>query len=350
MTLVKQAFGKTPQGKRIEKYTLSNSRGLSASVMSWGATLMSVIMPDRSGSPSPLTIAFDTPEEYEAKHIYAGSTVGRFANRIGRGSFALDGKTYTLACNDHGNHLHGGIVGFDRVLWKADGFEEPGRVGVRLQYTSRDGEEGYPGTLRVTVTFSVTEENELAIQYDAVTDAPTPVNLTNHAYWNLAGAGTGTVEAHVLQMHCPRFLPGTEVGMPTGEVKSVAGTAMDFTTAKPIGRDIAQVTGGYDHCYIRAETGRALEHITTATDPKTGRRMEVWTTMPAIHLYTGNFLGGTLSSSGAPYPKHGGFCLETEFYPDCVNRPEFPSCILRPGQGCHHVTRHVFSIAAPGSA
>ena len=344
MKLTKDAFGRTPQGKRIDRYTLANSRGLSATVMNWGATLMAVSAPDRKGAPAPITISFATPEEYEKKHIYAGPTVGRFANRIARGTFSLDGKRYTLACNDGANHLHGGMVGFDRALWKAEGFEEPGRVGVRMAYTSRDGEEGYPGTLRVTVCISLTEENELALQYDAQSDAPTPLNLTNHAYWNLAGDGSGTIDAHVLQMDCPRYLPMSDDSIPTGEVRSVAGTAMDFTKAKPIGRDISQVKGGYDHCYIREETGRALEHFATVSDPSTGRRMEVWSTMPAVHLYTGNYLGGTLSSAGTPYPARGGFCLETEFYPDCVNKPEFPSCILRPGQAYHHVTRHVFSV------
>ena len=194
MTLKKEPFGQTPDGRAIDKFVLSNSRGLSASVMSWGATLLAVVMPDRDGRPAPVTLSFDTPEEYEKKHTYFGSTVGRFANRIARGSFTLDGKRYALAVNDHSNHLHGGIVGFDRVLWRAEGFEEPGRAGVRMHYLSGDGEEGYPGNLDVTVTFSLTEEHELTFQYDARTDAPTPVNLTNHAYWNLAGAGSGTIE------------------------------------------------------------------------------------------------------------------------------------------------------------
>jgi aldose 1-epimerase len=345
MTLTKDTFGKTPAGKRIDRFTLSSSRGVSATIMNWGATLMSVVVPDRNGTPAPITIAFATPEEYEKKHIYAGPTVGRFANRIARGTFALDGKTYRLACNDGANHLHGGLVGFDRALWKAEAFEEPGRAGVPLAYTSRDGEEGYPGTLRVAVTFALTEENELTLQYDASCDAATPVNLTNHAYWNLAGDGSGTVEPQVLQMTCPRYLPMFDDSIPTGEVKSVVGTPLDFLSPKPIGRDLGQVTPGYDHCFIREETGRALDLLATVTDPASGRRMEVWSTMPAVHFYTGNYLGGTLSSAGKPYPKHGGFCLETEFYPDCVNRPEFPSCILRPGQQYHHVTRHVFSTA-----
>ena len=344
MTLRKDTFGKTPAGKRVDRFTLANARGVSATVMNWGATLMSVVVPDRKGAPAPVTIAFATPEEYEKKHIYAGPTVGRFANRIARGAFTLDGKSYALACNDGANHLHGGAVGFDRALWKTDAFEEPGRAGVRMRHTSRDGDEGYPGNLAVEVTIALTEENELTLQYDASSDAPTPVNLTNHAYWNLAGDGSGTVEAQVLQMTCPRYLPMFDDSIPTGEVKSAVGTPLDFLSAKPIGRDLGQVKGGYDHCYIREDTGRALDLFATVTDPASGRRMEVWSTMPAVHFYTGNFLGGTLSSAGKPYPKHGGFCLETEFYPDAVNRPEFPSCILRPGQVYHHVTRHVFSV------
>ena len=347
MTLMKEPFGKTPDGKAIDKFVLSNSHGLSASAMSWGATLLAVVMPDRDGRPAPVTLSFDTPEEYEKKHTYFGSTVGRFANRITRGSFTLDGKKYTLAANDHSNHLHGGIVGFDRVLWRAEGFEEPGRAGVQMHYLSRDGEEGYPGSLDVTVTFALTEEDELTFQYDARTDAPTPVNLTNHAYWNLAGAGSGTIEGQELELACPRYLPVTDELLPTGEVKSVAGTPMDFTTSKPIGRDLAKVKGGYDHCYVRAETGRTLERVAAAHDPKSGRCMDVWATMPAIQLYTGNFLGGVQDSAGKPYPRHGAFCLETQYYPDCVNHPEFPSCILRPGQAYHHVTRHQFSVRRP---
>jgi aldose 1-epimerase len=218
--LKKDPFGNTPDGKAIERYTFANSHGLRASAMSWGAMLLAVVMPDMDGRPAPITLSFDTPEEYEKKHAYLGSTVGRFGNRIARGSFTLDGKKYTLAVNDHANHLHGGIVGFDRVLWRAEGFEEPGRAGVRMHYLSGDGEEGYPGNLDVTVTFSLTEEHELTFQYDARTDAPTPVNLTNHAYWNLAGAGSGTIEGQELELACPRYLPVTDELLPTGEVKS----------------------------------------------------------------------------------------------------------------------------------
>jgi aldose 1-epimerase len=345
-------FGTLPDGRKVKRFTVENSRGISISAITYGATLTAVNVPDATGRTENVILFLDSLEEYRTKSPFFGALVGRFANRITRGRFVLDGREYTLACNDvHGagpnavsNHLHGGTVGYDKVLWNAKPFVRKGAAGIRWTYTSRDGEEGYPGTLKITAEYTLTESNELSFEYWAVTDKPTPVNLTNHAYWNLAGAGagSGTVLEQELMFNCPFYIPIDSSLMPTGEVLSVKGTPFDFTAPKPIGRDIAKVDGGYDHCLVVKRAGSGFDLLCKARDPRSGRAMEVRTTKPSVQFYSGNFLNGSLGSGGRTYPLHGAFTLETEFFPDCVNFSHFPSCILRPGQRYHHLSTHTF--------
>jgi len=353
MKTSKAQFGTMPDGRRVDVFTVENSRGMSFSAMTYGATLTAVKVPDRKGSIENVILWLSSLDEYRTKSPFFGALVGRFANRITRGKFTLAGKEYSLACNDvYGagsdavaNHLHGGNVGFDKVLWSAKPFTRKDAAGIRWTYTSRDGEEGFPGTLKVTAEYTLTESNELSFEYRAVTDKPTPVNLTNHSYWNLAGAGAGdgTVLAQELQFNCPFYIPVDKSLMPTGEVLSVKGTAFDFTQPKPIGRDNPKAQGGYDHCLVVKQGGSGFDLVCRARDPQSGRTMECWTTKPAVQLYTGGFLDGSLGAGGRKYPLWGAYTLETEFFPDCVNVSHFPSCILRPGQEYHHLTTHKFS-------
>ncbi len=342
MTIKKQSYGRLPDGLSVDKFTLSNTRGLTAELITYGGILTSLAFPDRRGKTANVNLGFDTLEEYLAKPNFFGALVGRVGNRITKGEFALEGKKYRLACNNGPNHLHGGLKGFDKVVWRAKPFQEKSSAGVILSYTSPDGEEGYPGTLRVTVTYRLTEDNKLSLEYLARTDQPTPVNLTQHSYWNLAGSGT--VLDHELELDCPFYLPVDAELLPTGEVLSVRGTPMDFTSAKPVGRDIGKVSGGYDHCWAAGRSDHGFKRIAVLYEPSGGRGMEVWTTMPGVQLYTGNFLNGLAGAGGAVYNKHYGLCLETEFFPDAVNRPHFPSCILLPGGVYSHKTAHRFFV------
>ncbi len=275
-----------------------------------------------------------------------GAVVGRYANRIAGGMFTLDGQTYTLARNHGPNHLHGGSVGFSHVRWDAQTVQAPDAVGVQFTYTSRDGEEGYPGTLTVQVAYSLTNANAMRMKYTAVTDRATVINLTNHAYWNLAGAGQGNILGHELLLEADQYLPVDATTIPTGELASVAGTPFDFTRPQMIGARIDQTPGdpqGYDHCYVlRGQRGQ-LELAARARDAGSGRTMEVYTTQPGVQLYTGNYLDDGPSSGG--YGRHGGFCLETQHYPDAPNQPRFPSVVLRPGETYHEVTVHQFGVS-----
>ena len=269
-----------------------------------------------------------------------------FSNRIAGGSFAVDTNEYTVARNDHGlHHLHGGVSGFHKVFWNAEGFERDSSAGVTFSYVSVDGEEGYPGTLDVKVRYSFNQAGELRIEYYAETDKATPVNLTNHAYFNLSGAGAGTIAAHLLQLNCGRYLPVNEELVPTGKIEDVQGTPMDFTEAKQIGKDLAKVKGGYDHCFIIDRDSAELSMAARLVEPDSGRALEVYTTKPAIQFYSGNFLDGIPGRKQEVYNKHGGLCLETEYYPDAVHHAHFPDVILRPGQEYKHTTVYKFSSA-----
>jgi aldose 1-epimerase len=351
MKLNESAFGALPDGRKVTRFTVENSRGVSISAITYGATLTAVNVPDARGKTENVILFLDSLEEYRTRSPFFGALVGRFANRITKGKFVLDGHTYTLACNDvYGagpnavsNHLHGGTVGYDKVLWNAKPFARKDAAGIRWTYTSRDGEEGYPGTVKITAEYTLTESNKLSFEYWAVTDKPTPVNLTNHSYWNLAGAGSGTVLEQELAFNCPFYIPVDASLMPTGEVRSVKGTPFDFYDSKPIGRDIARVDGGsYDHCLVVKQAGTGFDLLCKARDPRSGRAMEVWTTQPSVQFYSGGFLDGSLGAGGRTYPLYGAFTLETQFFPDSVNISHFPSCILRPGQKYHHLTTHTF--------
>ena len=346
--VTKTSFGKTPAGEAVDVYQLVNKNGLQAKVMTYGALLTELHVPDRSGQHADVVLGFDKLEGYLKGHPYFGCTTGRYANRIAKGQFMLDGKTYTLAKNNGPNHLHGGLKGFDKRNWKAVALDTEKGPAVIFSYLSLDGEEGYPGNLLVTVVYTLTDDDTLQIDYEATTDRATVVNLTNHAYWNLAGAGAGDILGHELMLNAPRFTPVDDGSIPTGKLEAVAGGAMDFTQAKLIAKDFAAMTGkpgGYDHNYVIAQAKPgALTLAARLRDPKSGRVMEISTTEPGIQLYTGNYLDGTVTGKGGKvYQKNFALCLETQHFPDSPNQPAFPTTVLRPGQKYTHTTVHKFS-------
>jgi len=336
-----EPFGKTADGTSVEVYTLKSSTGLTAKVMTRGATLVQLHVPDRTGKTADVVLGFDSVQGYEsADNQYFGCTTGRVCNRIARGKFRLDGKEYSLAVNNEPNHLHGGLTrSLDKVVWKAEGFSEKSGQGVRFSYTSPNGEEGYPGNLAITVTYFVpTAGNILKISYEATTDQATPVNLTNHAYFNLSGAGSTTVLDHHLQLNAESYTKADETLIPTGEITSVAGTPLDFRKSTRLGDriDVLTPTGalGYDHNYVlnRPKDSKNLIQAAVLTDPASGRTLKISTTEPGIQLYSGNFLKGQIGKGGKEYPHRSAMCLETQHFPDSVNHPEFPSTILKPGE------------------
>ncbi|MBN1480784.1 galactose mutarotase [candidate division KSB1 bacterium] len=345
MSTRQEVFGTLPDGKEITKFILSNSNHISVEIINYGGIVTAVNLPDTNGLIKNVCLGFDRLEDYTSGHPYFGCIVGRVANRISNASFKLDGVEYRLAKNENGRtHLHGGNIGFDKVVWDAEPFASEDVWGITLKYMSEDGEEGYPGELDVTVVYSLNEEDELTINYKAETDAPTPVNLTNHAYWNFAGAGSGKILDHVLKLNCDKKLAGDEHLIPTGAITNVANTPYDFRKAKPIGQDIQEV-GGYDDCFVinREADDDDLVKAAEVVDPASGRGMKIYTTKPGIQLYTGNFLDG-IRGAGGIYNKHDAFCLETQFHPDAVNKPNFPSIILEPGETYHHITVHQFFV------
>jgi aldose 1-epimerase len=340
----REAAFTTSDGEAVESLTITNTHGLRARILTWGATLVEMWAPSRTGKLGDMTLGFDAPERYAQPHPFFGSIAGRYANRIAGGRFALDGRVYTLATNNGANHLHGGLRGFDKRLWKA---AVQGTNAVRFSYTSPDGEEGYPGKLEVAVTYTLSENDELRLDYEATTDRPTVLNLTNHTYWNLAG--TGDVLGHGLRLYASRFTAVDSGLIPTGELRSVAGTPLDFSKAKRIGRDIAELKragqpGGYDHNYvIDVINPGALAPAAEVYDPSSGRMMRVMTTEPGVQLYTANHLKDVVGKIGEKYGPHAGFCLETQHFPDSPNHPDFPSTVLRPGETFHSKTIFAFS-------
>lgn len=350
---VNEAWDTLPDGRPVKLYTLTNAHGMKATISDWGATLVSLEVPGRDGEMADVVLGFDRVEPYSGASPYMGSTVGRYANRIALGKFTLDGQEYTLAANNPPNHLHGGTVGFDKQLWESKPIGRevmPGGgagVGVKFDYTSPDGEEGFPGTLTCSVTYTLTDDNELSFDYVATTDKPTIVNLTNHAYWNLAGESSGkTVLDHELTIHATKYTPMDDTFIPTGELAPVDGTPVDFTTPHAIGERIAQIPGdpgGYDHNFAIDGAIKTLRPAAKVKDPKSGRVMEISTTEPGLQFYTGNFLDGTLTGKGGvSYQKNFALCLEAQTYPDTPNKPNFPSCVLRPGETYRQTTVHKF--------
>jgi aldose 1-epimerase len=343
-SIVRSDFGKTKDGKSVDLYTLTNKNGLVAKITNYGGIITELHVPDRNGQDGNIVLGFASLDKYVAGHPFFGAIAGRVANRIGKGRFTLDGKEYKLAVNNGPNSLHGGNVGFDKKVWDAEPVSSKEGPALRMQYVSPDGEEGYPGTLTTTVIYTLTDDNELKIDYKATTNKPTIVNLTNHSYFNLAGDGNGTVLDHELTINADNYTVFDATQIPTGEIKPVAGTPLDFRKPTPIGQRIDQTGGGYDHNFVlNGKTGQ-MKLCARVRDPKSGRVMEIRTTEPGVQLYTANGLDGKITgTSGKPYPKYGAFCLETQHYPDSVNHPEFPSVVLRPGQTYHTTTVHKFS-------
>jgi aldose 1-epimerase len=343
----KQAFGKTPDGKAVDLYVLTNASGMKAKVMTYGAILTELDVPDRDGKLGDVVLGFDDLKGYLAGHPYFGAVVGRVANRVAGGKFTLDGKEYKLAVNNGPNALHGGLKGFDKVVWQAEPVKAADGVAVKLSYVSPDGEEGYPGKLSVTVTYTLTNQNELKIDYTATTDKATPVNLSNHSYFNLAGPASGTILGHELMLAADRYTPVDATLIPTGEIKPVKGTPLDFTTPTPIGARINLLKGdpvGYDHNFVLNGEGKSLALAARVREPKTGRLMEMYTTEPGVQFYTGNFLDGkNKGKGGVAYQKHQGFCLEAQHFPDSVHHANFPSVILQPGKTYTQTTVYKFS-------
>jgi len=345
MEVKREIFGRLADGTAVDIYTFTNTSGIEARVMTYGATLVSLRLPDRKGVFADVNLGFDNLEGYLGTHPYFGVIVGRYANRIAKGRFTLDGVEYALAQNNNGNSLHGGLKGFDKVVWKAEPVQAADGVGVKLTYLSKDREEGYPGNLSVTVVYMLTNADELKISYEAETDMKTPLNLTNHAYWNFKGEGNGDVLGHVVRLEADKYTAVDSAAnlIPTGEIAVVAGTPLDFTAPHAIGERIAQVEGGYDHNFVLRSGGGALVLAARVEEPGSGRTMEITTDQPAIQLYSGNFLDGTVvGKGGKAYRKHFGFCLETQHFPDSPNHPNFPSTILEPGQKYRTVTVHKF--------
>jgi aldose 1-epimerase len=338
-SLTKSDFGKLA-GKAVDLYTLTNKRGMVCKVTNYGTIITELHVPDRTGKLGDVVLGFDNLTDYLRGHPYFGSTVGRFANRIAHGRFTLDEKNYKLAINNGANALHGGVRGFDKQIWKA----VPGKDGVKFTYTSADGEEGYPGKLDVSVTMTLTERNELVLDYEAKTNKPTPVNLTNHTFFNLACAGD--IKDHRLILASDFYTPKNDDDIPTGEVRSVQKTALDFTKPVPIGVRFTKLGGkplGYDHNFILRSGGNSNAIAARVIEPRTGRVLEMMTTEPAVQFYTGNFLDGSITGKGgAIYKQHTGFCLEAQHYPDSVNQPHFPSTILRPGETYRQKTIYRF--------
>jgi len=338
--------GKMPDGAAVYELTLTNANGIEAKVLTYGATLTTVKTPDREGKFESVTLYLDSFDDYLKGHPLFGSVVGRFANRIAGAQFTIDGTVYKVTPNAGANHIHGGREGFQNVLWDTEPLRAKDGVGVVLRHISPDGHEGYPGKLDVTVTYKLTDDNALSIEYAATTDKPTVINLTNHAYWNLAGAGAGDVLNHVLMLNADRYLPSDQQKIPLGDLKDVKGTPMDFTKPEPIGSRISQVEDeNYDHCYvINKKPGEELSLAARVVEPKSGRVMEVFTTQPGVQLYTAKGLNSKLKTSRFAYGPYHGLCLETQHYPDSPNKPGFPSTVLRPGQTFKHTTIYKFSV------
>ena len=346
LTVQREPFGETASGEEVTQYGLRNRQGMKVTLIDLGAIITSVEVPDRDGKLENVTLSLPDCKSYLENAPYFGGACGRYANRIAKGKFSLDGTEYELFLNNGPNTLHGGKEGFMKKLWTAEPFQNDNQAGVKLTYVSPDGEEGYPGKLTTTVTYTLTDDNELRMDYKATTDKATVLNLTNHAYWNLAGAGNGLVLDHELTLTGSKYLPVDETGIPTGELAAVEGTVMDFLKPHKIGERIDQPvngSGGYDHCYVVDGKIGELRPAAKIVDPKSGRVMEISTTEPGIQFYTGNFLEGNAKTGNAP--KHGAFCLETQHYPDSPNRPEYPTTRLNPGETYTQTTVHKFSVA-----
>jgi aldose 1-epimerase len=353
MSVDVKPFGKTGEGTPVEIYALKSSAGVEVRIITYGAAIQSILAPDKNGKLADVTLGFDALDGYLApSNPYFGCIVGRYGNRIAGGTFSLGGKTYTLAKNNGPNALHGGPKGFHRAVWKAKKVERPEAVGVEMTYLSKDGEEGYPGNLDTTITYTLNAQNELRIDYVATTDKETVLNLTNHAYFNLAGAGEGDILRHSLMIDADRFTPVDKTLIPTGELRPVQGTPFDFRKPTAIGARIGEQEeqlgfgGGYDHNFVLNRKGASVSLAARVTEPASGRVLEVLTTEPGVQFYAGNFLDGTVTGKGGKvYKRRFGFCLETQHFPDSPNQPAFPSTTLKPGATYKTTTVFRFGVA-----
>lgn len=337
------AWGRT-DGRQVHLFTLSNKSGGQVKISDYGGTIISWLVPDKKGSSGSIVLGFDSLSGYLAKPPYFGATIGRYGNRIAKGKFKIGSDIYTLATNNGKNALHGGLKGFDKVVWETLPVVDS-VASITLIYTSKDGEEGYPGNLKTSVTFSLSDDNELTIEYNAVTDKPTPVNLTNHSYFNLTGDVSNNILNHVLMIDADLYTPVDSTLIPTGEIKSVKGTAFDFTQPEKIGARINEVAGGYDHNFVLNRKDSSLQLVATLSDSSSGRRLEVFTTEPGLQFYSGNFLNGSIKTSDdKPINQHAALCLETQHFPDSPNEPSFPSTILKPGEKYHSVTKYKVAV------
>lgn len=346
MSITKKLFGNTADGTPVDIFTLKNSKGMTAEITNYGGIIVSLRVPDKNGNFEDVVLGHDKLENYMRKGPYFGAVIGRHGNRIEGASFEINGVEYKLTKNEGENQLHGGITGFDKVLWEAEIVNE----SLELSYLSKDGEEGYPGNLKVKVTYSVTEDNELRIDYYGVSDKDTVVNLTNHSYFNLAGHASGDILDHKVMINADKFTPADKESLPTGEIREVKGTPMDFTVLTTVGKNIDsdydQIVfgGGYDHNWVLNVSGKAPEKAAEVVDEKSGRVMEVYTTKPGVQFYTANFLDGTeVGKGGAVYNKRNGLCLETQYFPNSMKHKNFPSPILRAGEKYKHTTIYKFS-------
>ena len=346
----KQAYGKMPGGAAVELYTLTNANGMQAGIITYGGTVVSLSVPDRTGKFADVVLGMDNLAGYMKATAFFGALIGRYGNRIGHAQFTLGGNTHKLPANDNGNTLHGGPAGFDKRIWTVvPGSNSPDGPTLELTYVSKDGEAGFPGTLTAKVFYTLTAKNELKIDYTATTDKPTVVNLTNHSYFNLAGQGEGDVLGHEVMINADRYTPVDAGLIPTGELRPVTGTPFDFTKPTAIGARInandeqIKFGKGYDHNWVLNKGAAVITRAAEVTESKTGRVMEVWTTEPALQFYTGNFLDGTLKGKGKTYIRRGAFCMETQHYPDSPNKPSFPTTELKPGETYLTTTLYRFS-------
>jgi aldose 1-epimerase len=350
-SVTRAPFGALPDGTPVEIFTLTGASGLEVRAMTYGGIIVSLKTKDRAGKLADIVLGYDDLAGYVKQNPYFGTIVGRYGNRIANGQFTIDGKTYTLAKNNDQNHLHGGIKGFDKVVWKAEPFQKGDSAGVVFRHRSPDGDEGYPGTLDARVTYTLTNDDKLRVDYHATTDKPTHVNLTQHSYFNLAGDGTRDILGHELTLAADRYTPVDATLIPTGELAPVEGTPFDFRKPHAIGARIGadheqlRHGRGYDHNFALSRTGTGLARLIEVYEPTTGRTLEISTTEPGVQFYTGNFLDGTIKGkSGHVYKQRYGFCLETQHFPDSPNKPQFPTTLLRPGQ--EYATSTVFAFGA----
>lgn len=349
--VTQEPFGVTPDGEGVDLYTLTNGSGAEVTIVTYGAIIVSLRVPDRDGVLDDVVLGYDSLQGFIDASPYFGAIVGRYGNRIGDATFELDGETYVLARNNGPNHLHGGLVGFDKVVWTGESFDDATGVGIILTYVSQDGEEGYPGTLVSRITYTLTEDNALIVDFHATTDKATPVNLTQHSYFNLAGAGNGDILDHELMVMADAYTPVDSTMIPTGEIRDVTGGPFDFRTPVAIGARIEDdnrqliLGGGYDHNYVLSGGDTSPFLAARVYEPTTGRVMEIHTSEPGVQFYTGNFLDGSITGKdGRAYQRRYGFCLETQHFPDSPNKPEFPSTILRPGETYESRTIFTFGV------